>query len=389
MPPASAPAAKPEARRTPLAHRLAMLCGGVAARSWPCEARQRARGLLAPRVAELHRPQAASRRSPGQCRAAAVQCGVGLRGCSRALAQTALEAAADLAGGDEVALEDAGAARGEEVTGCQRWRRASAWQARSPGRREQRQVAAGARSIGRRWCSAVSRCEALAQAALDRGVAAEVAREALGDEVVVEDLLAARAALRRRRAYAAADLLRDHLLERCGLSVVDHADGTSTTRLREDRADAALRGARARAWAREALEACAEVGDAEAARGAADGAARRVAAVLGPLAVLPGRQCADVALTLALAGAGHAAVFDSLAAALVAELRRQVPPPLVAAQVAERCAAAGYRQDTSPELFGAALDAMCGALESSSTRRDLAAGSMSLLSERPPLWRFA
>eukprot|EP00931_Biecheleriopsis_adriatica_P101993 TRINITY_DN77031_c0_g1_i1.p1 TRINITY_DN77031_c0_g1~~TRINITY_DN77031_c0_g1_i1.p1 ORF type:complete len:605 (+),score=120.80 TRINITY_DN77031_c0_g1_i1:260-2074(+) len=218
-------------------------------------------------------------------------------------------------------------------------------------------------------------------------------------EKTINALVRIREAARQQRKFEVADALRDQLVKNKGLDLEDRADGshlrnhTAATVARA--AAAAKEGAAARAIARKAVERSLAADSGDEALAAAHEAARGVRERLaspGAEGALRGRQAADLALSLALAGCDDCKLFAELALKAKTELERTAhrAPVLTVAQIAERCAAAGFRQDDFPDLFEAAR----GALQklrfspSSPTMCDLTAGNFSLHSQRPLLWLF-
>ncbi|CAE7850557.1 unnamed protein product [Symbiodinium necroappetens] len=106
---------------------------------------------------------------------------------------------------------------------------------------------------------------------------------------------------------------------------------------------------------------------------------------------LPGRQAADLAIVLALAGCADQSLFDELGSITKKEIDRVAGKSalITMQQIVEKCAAAGYRQCDYPQLFHAGLSALqrlnC---PNSSGLTDLKKGVYSLHSERPLRWLF-
>ncbi|CAE7242621.1 unnamed protein product [Symbiodinium sp. KB8] len=106
---------------------------------------------------------------------------------------------------------------------------------------------------------------------------------------------------------------------------------------------------------------------------------------------LPGRQAADLAIVLALAGCADQSLFEELGSITKKEIDRVAGKSalITMQQIVEKCAAAGYRQCDYPQLFHAGLSALqrlnC---PNSSGLTDLKKGVYSLHSERPLRWLF-
>ncbi|CAE7657279.1 unnamed protein product, partial [Symbiodinium sp. CCMP2456] len=111
----------------------------------------------------------------------------------------------------------------------------------------------------------------------------------------------------------------------------------------------------------------------------------------GKWPALPGRQAADLAIVLALAGCADQSLFDELGSITKKEIDRVAGKSalITMQQIVEKCAAAGYRQCDYPQLFHAGLSALqrlnC---PNSSGLTDLKKGVYSLHSERPLRWLF-
>ncbi|CAK9091528.1 ANK_REP_REGION domain-containing protein [Durusdinium trenchii] len=105
---------------------------------------------------------------------------------------------------------------------------------------------------------------------------------------------------------------------------------------------------------------------------------------------LKGRQAADLALSLSLAGSEDLQLFEDLASISERELRSRTWRSLVSVQqMIERLATAGYRQQDFPGLFEAALSTLESlGCRPSSNLRDLRAGNFSLHSPRPLVWLY-
>mmetsp|Transcript_117607 Transcript_117607/g.374702 ORF Transcript_117607/g.374702 Transcript_117607/m.374702 type:complete len:423 (-) Transcript_117607:102-1370(-) len=215
--------------------------------------------------------------------------------------------------------------------------------------------------------------------------------------LVIPALLRTRDMARQRKNYALADSLREHIRGEFDLEVQDLLGGGSMVLpISINVEDANTLGAEIRELARGALEASMTALDyAEvelAATCAAAAILERLSSAPPSRPVLQGRQHSDVALTMALAGSDNVELFGLLAEGAADELERTAKrtPPLAAAQLAERCAAAGLRPQDCPRLFGraAVLLRQGGGFEGSSTLRDLEDGIFSLLSERPLRWLF-
>lgn len=221
----------------------------------------------------------------------------------------------------------------------------------------------------------------------------------------IEVCLRVREEARSRREFRLADAIRNQLLQERGLRVEDRLGGLSVCcpagPSPEQRAQAAAaaeaKGAESRAVARKALQASllADSRD-EAERIARETEEEVLRLLTSPCALganaLPGRQHADLALTLALSGCDKSELFQLLGDGATAEIQRtgHHTPPLATAQMAERLAAAGYRQQDEREMFSAvrALLQRLDFLDSSPTLEDLTSGNFSLHSDRPLLWLF-
>ena len=253
--------------------------------------------------------------------------------------------------------------------------------------------------------------------ALRRAVLAEEGVEALLQSLFPQELLDERSILRllqaRERAkqskeYVLAGLLLSHAnpyLEQHGLFVEDIRtdDLRKTYRLvphpkvvAAGRAAALAEGTKARSIARSALQKSLL---ADSDDEAAQIAATVTSAVWRQLRsedaqkwqALPGRQAADLAMVLALAGCTDQSLLDELASIAANEIKRtsRKSALITMQQIVEKCAAAGYRQCDYPELFGASLEALQSlGCPNTSSMIDLRAGNYSLHSERPMLWLF-
>ncbi|CAE8678781.1 unnamed protein product [Polarella glacialis] len=224
-------------------------------------------------------------------------------------------------------------------------------------------------------------------------------------DLFVEVLLRTREAARQRREFVVADALKKQLKDQRGLDVKDNPDGSSQAfkllfeqaRAVEQAKAAAVEGAAARAMAQEALAKSLladSMDEVISVTGRAASCVRQRLSYPGARAgrALQGRQPADVALALALAGCDDVELFSELASQVEAELERTAQRSLAlpVAQIVERCAAAGFRQQDCPGLYSTASAVLrrAGFPESSPTMRDLEAGNFSLHSERPLLWLF-
>lgn len=222
------------------------------------------------------------------------------------------------------------------------------------------------------------------------GLEGDIAEEA------ADLLLRVRETARRSSEFVVADAIRAQLGAR-SVHVEDHADGSSSWSREMPRriGEGGDEGKEVRRLAREALDASVGAKSlataSEAVRPLAAQVLERLTAPSEAGHALQGRQFADVAMSLAMAGADEPELFQLLARGAAAELNRTGArtPPLVVAQMIERCALAGLRHEDCPQLFEAAADLVCqGELASSGTARDLRAGNLSLFSARPLLWLF-
>ena len=227
------------------------------------------------------------------------------------------------------------------------------------------------------------------------------------EDASIRYLMQVRELAKEGKEYELAGLLLSHAnpyLESRGLFVEDiRSDTTKSYRLvthpkvvAAERAAALAQGTQARSIAREALqksllaESCRDVERLTALASSAVWQRLRSDAARKHQA-LPGRQAADLAMVLALAGCADQDLFEELASTTLKEIERTANKSalITMQQIVEKSAAAGYRQCDHPQLFSAGLAALQGlGCPNTSSLVDLRAGNYSLHSERPLLWLF-